>query len=368
MMTGDLGARIIKVEDPAGGDFARHYDSAVNGLSAHFAWLNRNKESLAIDLKHADAQAVLARLLPRADVVIQNLAPGAAQRLGIDADSLVIAHPRLVAVDISGYGEDGPISHRRAYDLLVQAEGGSCAVTGWPDRPAKPGIPLADLGTGSNAALGILAALFARAATGRGCALKVSMFDTVADLMGFALLYSRYTGHDRTPNGMGSPMVAPYGAYRTRDGQTVVLGTTNDREWRRLATDLLARPDLAADPKLATNDQRGAMRAELDALIGAWTRQHDLVEVCRLADQAAIGNARFNSPSEVITHPQLVDRHRWTEVGSPVGPLASLLPPIISSDWATPLAPIPSLGEHTVAIAKELGVDSKIIDRLSRAR
>jgi itaconate CoA-transferase len=363
----DLGARVIKVEQPGIGDFTRSYDSAANGIGTHFAWLNRSKESLALDLKQADAHIVLDLLLSQADVVVQNLAPGAAERLGIDADSMVSRYPRMVATDISGYGEGGPISHRRAYDLLVQAEAGSCAATGWPGEPAKPGIPIADLGTGLTAALAISAALLGRAGTGAGAALKVSMFDTVADLLGFALLYGHYSGADRAPNGMGSPMVAPYGAYPTRDGQTIVLGTTNDNEWQRFALDLLARPDLALDPALATNEQRCARRADLDAAISIWSTSHDLDEAAALADGVGIGNARVNSPAEVVDHPQLVQRDRWTTVDSPVGPIASLRPAFMCADWKLAAGPIPALGQHTAMIAAELGLAPDITARLIHA-
>lgn len=363
----DLGARVIKIEQPGSGDFTRTYDSAANGLGTHFAWLNRSKESLALDVKGADGREVLASLLPRADVVVQNLAPGAAQRLGIDADTMVSRFPQVVATDISGYGEDGPLSHRRAYDLLVQAEAGSCAATGWPGEPAKPGIPIADVGTGLTAALAISAALLARATTGAGAALKVSMFDTVVDLLGFAMLYGRYTGSDRAPNGMGSPMVAPYGAYPTRDGATIVLGTTNDNEWQRLARDLLVRPDLAGDPELASNEQRCARRTDLDAAITRWTLLHDLDDAGALADAAGIGNARVNSPGEVVDHPQLVKRDRWTTVDSPVGPIASLRPPFDCADWRWTAGPIPELGQHTAAIAQELGLLPDLAARLAQA-
>jgi itaconate CoA-transferase len=363
-LLGDLGARVIKIEQPGSGDFTRHYDSAANGIGTHFAWLNRSKESLELDTKHPDGRTVLDALLPRADVVVQNLAPGAARRIGVDADSLVARYPRMVAVDISGYGEGGPISDRRAYDLLVQAEAGSCAATGWPGAPAKPGIPIADLGTGLTAALAISAALVGRTAMGNGAALKISMFDTMADLAGFALLYGRYTGSDRAPNGMGSPMVAPYGAYPTRDGRTIVLGTTNDGEWQRLARDLLTRPDLADDPGLASNEQRCARRSELDAAISNWSSAHDRDDAAALADAAGIGNAQLNSPVEVVDHPQLVERDRWTEVDSPVGPIASLLPAFICADWRLRAGAIPALGQHTAAIAAEHGLQPDITDRL----
>lgn len=350
----DLGARVIKVEVPGTGDFTRDYDDAVRGLAAHFTWLNRNKESLALDLR--TSADVVAALVERADVVIQNFAPGAARRLGIDARSVVAANPRAIAVDLSGYGAGGPLAERRAYDLLVQAEAGSCAITGQPGEPAKPGIPIADTGAGMHAAIAILAALHGRATTGAGAAIEIGMFDVVADLVGWALGYTRHTGVERPPNGMSSPMVAPYGAYPTRDGATVVLGTTNDGEWQRLALDLLERPDLAADPALATNEQRCASRARIDGVIAGWTAERDLAEVLARADGARIGCATLNGIAAVLDHPQLHERGRWVDVGSPVGPLPSLAAVPVSPQWTLPLTPIPAVGEHTAAVLAELGL------------
>ncbi|MEU5879185.1 CaiB/BaiF CoA-transferase family protein [Spirillospora sp. NPDC047279] len=354
-MLADLGAEVVKVEHPRSGDLTRWFDEAADGMATYFVWLNRNKRSLALDCKRPEARPVLDRLLERADVVVQNLAPGSARRLGLDATTLVERFPSLVAVDISGYGTGGPLDHRRAYDLLVQAESGSCAATGQADAPAKPGIPIADIGTAMQAASGIMAALLGRARTGTGAALRVSMFDTAADLLGFALLYARYTGEERAPIGMSSPIVAPYNAYPTKDGRTVVLGTTNDAEWQRLARDLIGRPDLADDPGLATTPQRCGQRGRLDEAVTAWTSDLPLAEICARADAAGIGNAEFNRVTEVVDHPQLTARGRWQEVGSPAGPLASLLPPVITAAWDTPLEDVPGLGEHTAAILTELG-------------
>jgi itaconate CoA-transferase len=365
---GDLGARVIKVERPGGGDFTRAYDDVANGLATHFVWLNRNKESLALDVKEPVARAALDRLLDRADVVVQNLAPGAARRLGLDAAALVAARPSLVAVDISGYGTGGPMDHRRAYDLLIQAEAGACATTGEPGRPAKPGPPVADVGSGLQAAVAILAALVARSTTGRGAATSISMFDTVTDFLGFALLHARYSGRERPPIGMSSPVVAPYGAYRTRDGRVAVLGTTNDAEWQRLAREVIERPDLAADADLATNAQRCERREGIDAAIGAWAGARDLAVVLARADAAGIGNAVYNEVLDVVDHPQLTARGRWQEVGSPVGPLSVLLPPVTSESWDTPLRPVPAVGEHTRAILTELGLPADEVDALCGGR
>ena len=352
---GDLGARVIKVENRAGGDFARGYDDVVHGLSAYFAWANRNKESVALDLKHPLGRAALTQLASRADVLVQNLAPGAAARLGLDPASLRVAHPRLITVDISGYGRGGPLAHGRAYDLLVQSEAGSCAITGRPGQPAKPGIPLADIGAGMYALCSVLTALFVRERTGQGTAISVGLFDAVAEWMGYALNLARYAGLDLEPNGVSSPAVAPYGAYPTADGHTLVLGTTNDREWQRLARDVLGRADLAGDARYATNRDRVARRAELDRMISGWAAERPLAECRKSAEAAGLGHARLNRPTEVLNHPQLTQRGRWQEIGSPAGPVLGLLPPPESADWDWRLDPIPALGEHTEPVLQELG-------------
>jgi crotonobetainyl-CoA:carnitine CoA-transferase CaiB-like acyl-CoA transferase len=351
----DLGARVIKVES-ADGDFARHYDGVVHGMSAHFAWANRGKESVVLDLKTDAARAAVEALLERADVLVQNLAPGAAARLGLDARSACERHPRLVALDISGYGDGGPKSSGRAYDLLVQAEAGSCTVTGTPEQPAKPGIPVADIGTGMTAANAILAALLARTTSGAGAAISVAMFDVVTDWMGWALHQARFTGEDPQPNGVSSPMVAPYGAFATADGQTIVIGTTNDAEWRRLAELVLGRADLAADPRYAANLDRLRHRAELDAIITEWAVGRGFDEISELVDAAKLGFARLNRPSEVVEHPQLVERDRWVTTGSPGGDFPSLRPAADVAGWDWSATPVPALGEHTAAVLAELGL------------
>jgi itaconate CoA-transferase len=353
----DLGARVIKIEHPAGGDFTRYYDDVVHGLAAHFVWLNRGKESVTLDLRVPAARAALHALLDRADILVSNLGPGATGRLGIGPADLAARHPRLIGIEISGYGSDGPLSGKRAYDLLVQAEAGACAITGRPGEPAKPGPPYADSSTGLYAAIAALSALAERARTGTGRQIAVSMFDTVAELMGYALTWTRYTGVDQQPVGMGSPAVAPYGAYATADGRTVVLGTTNDREWQRLAGQMLGRDDLAADCRYARNDDRCRHRDELDALLAAWCSSRSLAEIQQAADAAGIGNAVYRTPVEVIDHPHLAARDRWCQVPTPAGPVVGLLPPLIFDGQALPSGPVPGLGEHTGAVLAELGID-----------
>ena len=361
---GDFGARVIKVENPAGGDFTRGYDDVVNGLAAHFVWVNRGKESVTLDLKSAPGRAVLHRLLDRADVLVSNLAPGTTGRLGLAAADLATRHPGLITAEIDGYGAGGPLSGKRAYDLLVQAESGACAVTGSPGAPAKPGPPMADVCSGLYAALSILALLHGK---GRGeppAPISVSMFDTMAELMGYPLTYTRHSGVDQQPLGMGSPAVAPYRAYDTADGRTVVLGTTNDREWQRLAGDVLLRPDLAADARFRTNPGRVEHRDVLDAEIGSWCARHDLAYVQAAADAAGIGNSRFNTPSDVVAHPHLAARDRWRPISTPVGPVTALLPPPVIAGFDPPMGAIPGLGEHTDAVLAELGLDKEEIAAL----
>jgi itaconate CoA-transferase len=350
----DLGARVIKIEQPGGGDMARHYDDVVRGMGAHFVWLNHGKQSAALDLTEPADLDVFTALLERADVLVSNLAPGALGRLGLAPEVLAERYPRLIVVDISGYGQGGPLDHKRAYDLLVQAEGGSCAITGFPGQPAKSGIPIADIGTGLYAYSSVLAALYQREQTGRGAVIPIAMLDVVGEMMGFALNRMLHGGDELQPVGMGSPMVAPYGAYPTADGQTAVLGTTSDREWRRLTRDMLDRPDLAEDPRYAHNGDRVQHRAELDQLLGGWCAQRDLAEIQRRADDAGIGNARLNGVRDLAEHAQLAARGRWRQVDTPVGPVPALLPPALASNWPPVTGTVPALGADTDAIRAEV--------------
>jgi itaconate CoA-transferase len=356
----DFGARVIKVENPKGGDFARHYDDVVNGLAAHFVWANRGKESVTLDLKTEAGLDILHQLLDRADVFVSNLAPGAVARLGVAAADLEHRHPNVIAVEIDGYGPGGPLSHKRAYDLLAQAESGVCAVTGHPGAPAKPGPPVADISTGLYSALSIVALLYSRDAQStpgqHGNAVALSLLDTMTELMGYPLTYTQHSGIDQQPLGMSSPAVAPYGAYPTADGQTVVLGTTNDAEWQRLSRQIIQRDDLADDPRFAGNSLRCANRAILDEAIGAWCAARDLDHIQKTADAAGIGNARYNLPSEVLVHPQLAARDRWRQVDTPAGPIQALLPPPVISGFKPPMGAVPGLGQHTDSVLAELAI------------
>ncbi|MBL7486981.1 CoA transferase [Frankia sp. AgB1.9] len=352
----DFGARVIKVENPNGGDMARSYDGAWHDeIGAHFAWLNRGKESFAVNLRDERGAAALEELLAKADVVVQNLAPGAAARRGLAAEQLVERFPRIIAVDISGYGDGGPLSHKRAYDLLVQSESGSCAITGHEGHPAKAGIPLADIGGGMYTLTSVLAALHARTATGRGAAIQVSLFDAAVEWMGYALNFTMGSGLVQEPNGVSSPAVSPYGNYRTKDGQVLVLGTTNNGEWQRLAREILGSTDLAEDKRFAENDDRVRLRADLDVHIAAWARSVTLADAREQLDKAGIGNARLNTVPDVIDHPHLAARDRWREVATPSGPIRAVLPPPVNKDWTFPMGDIPALGAHTASILTELG-------------
>ena len=359
----DLGARVIKIEEPTGGDFTRGYDDSVNGLGSHFVWLTRGKESVTLNLKHESGSEILHRLLEKADVLVSNLGPGATTRLGLSPTMLQSRHPHLITLEISGYGEGGPLAHKRAYDLLIQAESGACAITGWAGAPAKPGPPMADACTGLYGVITILAALHDRGRTGRIASASVSMFDSMVELMSFALNHARYTGTDQVPVGMGSPAVAPYSAYETADGETVVLGTTNDGEWTRLAA-MIGQPELGTAEKYRTNADRVNAREELDALIGQWCRVRTIAEIQQAADRAGIGNARYNTPLGVLEHEQLTQRGRWRTVQTPVGEIVATLPPPVFQGWEAPMSPVPALGEHTDAVLGELGFSADDVARL----
>jgi itaconate CoA-transferase len=350
----DLGARVIKVERPGPGDFARHYDATVKGLASYFVWLNRGKQSLSLNLKSAAGRSVLDRLIDRADVFVQNLAPGAAARMGLSAEVLRRRDERLIVCDISGYAPGGPFGDRRAYDLLVQCETALLSVTGTQDAPAKAGISVADIAGGMYAFSSILAALYARERTGAGAALRVSLFESLTEWMAQPMYYAMYTGVPPARTGTSHATIAPYGTFRTGGGGTVQLGVQNDREWHRLCARVLGRPELADDPRFATNAARVAARAELGREIEAALSAHSPDDVRALLDAAQIANARLNTVGDLLAHPQL--EHRWAEVASPAGPVRALPFPVDIGGAKPAFSPIPAVGEHTGAILAELGL------------
>jgi itaconate CoA-transferase len=363
----DLGARVIKIERPDGGDFARDYDATVRGLSAYFVWLNRSKESLTLDLKQPEAMAVLHALLDRADVFVQNLAPGAAARLGLAAATVRAHRPRLVVADVSGYGADGPYRDKKAYDLLVQCETGVVSVTGTPEAPAKAGISIADIAGGMYTYSAVLSALLLRGRTGVGTACEVSLFDAMSEWMGHPLNTVMYTGVAPARTGTSHPSIAPYGSFRVGATATVQLGVQNEREWRRFCESVLESADVATDPRYATNPRRVEHRDELTALIESVFRVLTIDEVVARLDAAGIANARLRDVAGLLAHPQLAARGRWSEVESPVGPLPTLLPPVIIEGVAPRLDRIPALGEHTDAVLAELGYNRPEVDALRAA-
>ncbi|MEU8139822.1 CaiB/BaiF CoA transferase family protein [Streptodolium elevatio] len=355
----DLGARVIKVERPGEGDFARAYDSVVLGQSSHFVWLNRGKESIALDLKDDRAggdRAVLDRLLERADVFVQNLAPGAAERLGLGAEELTARHGRLIVCGISGYGTSGPYRDKKAYDLLVQCEAGLPSITGGPDGPAKAGIAVADIAAGMYAFTGVLTALYEREHTGRGGRFEVSMLEALGEWMGFPYYWTQYGGVPPVRSGARHATIAPYGPFAAGDGGNVFLAVQNQREWGVLCRDVLDRPDLEKDERYATNPDRLAHRAALEDEITAAFGGMTADQVVARLDAAGIANALLRDMAGFAEHPQLAARDRWREVDSPGGPLRALLPPVTVPGREAAMGAIPAVDEHGAAIRAELGL------------
>jgi len=360
----DLGARVIKIERPGTGDFARDYDETVNGMSSHFVWLNRSKESISLDLKRPESREVMHRLIDKADVFVQNLAPSAAERLGLGAEDLRARRPKLITCSISGYGPSGPYRDAKAYDLLIQSEVGLVSVTGTDEEPAKSGIPVADIGAGMYAFAGILTAIIDRSRTGRGTHLDISLFDSLVEWMAYPLYYTGYGGTPPARTGTSHAAIAPYGTYGAGDGTEFVLAIQNMTEWQAFCVHVLEHADLATDERFDTGKRRVENRAELDGIITAELAKlpGDVME-SRLRD-ARIAHARRRELAEVLQHPQLVDRDRWREVDSPVGALRATLPPITLPGREPRMNPVPDIGQHTASVLGELGFRTADIDQL----
>ncbi|BEP43237.1 CaiB/BaiF CoA transferase family protein [Variovorax sp. V15] len=364
----DLGARVIKVERPGAGDFARAYDARVGGEASHFVWVNRSKESLTLDLKQPAALAVLQELLADADVLVQNLAPGAAARMGLGAQALQEKHPRLIVCDISGYGEDGPYRDKKAYDLLIQSEAGFLSVTGTPEEPCKSGNSIADIAAGMYAYTGILAALLQRGKTGKGSHIDVSMLESLAEWMGYPMYYA-YDGAPPPPRSAAShATIYPYGPFPAGDGGTVMLGLQNEREWRVFCEKVLLQAGLAADSRFDSNARRNENREALRSIIVETFGALSTAQVLERLDTAQIANARMNDMAGLWAHPQLQARERWRQVGSPAGDIPALLPAGRQSAFDYRMDPIPAVGEHTDAILRSLGRSEADIAALREAR
>jgi len=360
----DLGARVIKVERPGSGDFARAYDKQVKGQSSHFVWVNRSKESLTLDLKQPAALAALKTLLKTADVLVQNLAPGAAARMGLTAELLQKDNPRLILCDISGYGNDGPYRDKKAYDLLIQSEAGFLSVTGTPETPSKAGNSIADIAAGMYAYTNVLAALLQREKTGKGSVIDVSMLESLSEWMSFPLYYA-YDGADAPPrNGASHATIYPYGPFKAGDGKTVMLGLQNEREWAQFCETVLEKPELAIDVRFDKNFKRNERRAELLQIIDACFSKLSSTELIARLEKAQIANAHLNDMAGLWQHDQLKARNRWTEIDTPNGQIPALLPPGLNNSYQYRMDPIPAVGQHTESILKELGIDNATIEAM----
>jgi crotonobetainyl-CoA:carnitine CoA-transferase CaiB-like acyl-CoA transferase len=355
----DLGARVIKIERPGTGDFARGYDRTVHGQSSYFVWLNRGKESVELDIKDADDRALLDAVIERADVFVQNLVPGAVERLGLDAETLRAVRPELIHCSISGYGPDGPYRRKKAYDLLVQCETGLVMSTGTPETPAKAGISIADIATGMYAYSGILTALYDRERTGAGASLHVAMIDALGEWMSQPAYFSRDGQEPPRRTAAKHPSIAPYGPYRTDDGK-IFLGVQNDREWGVLCREVLRRPDLVEDPCFRTNTDRVANNDELTPVVEGAFRGLSAEEAIDLLEQAGIANARLRTPEQFARHPQLRARDRWRPVETPAGAMRALLPPVEVAGREPVMGAVPALGQHNASIRAEFATHKEV--------
>jgi len=360
----DQGARVIKIERPGSGDFARGYDTRVKGLSSHFVWTNRSKESLALDLKHPQAAEILHLLLGQADVLVQNLAPGAAERMGLSFEALHEKFPQLIVCDISGYGEDGPYRDKKAYDLLIQSEAGFLSITGSPEAPAKAGCSIADIAAGMYAYSNVLTALIQRGKTGVGRHIDISMLECMAEWMGFPMYYAYGNAPPPARAGAAHATIYPYGPFAAGDGHVIMLGLQNEREWLVFCEKVLRHPELGTDPRYASNAKRASQRNDLQKLIEGVFAQLSADQLIDRLETAGIANARVNTMADLWGHPQLAARERWTEVSTPAGPVAALLPPGAADAAQVRMDAIPAVGQHGPAILASLGLSARQIEQL----
>ncbi|HTN66955.1 MAG TPA: CaiB/BaiF CoA-transferase family protein [Burkholderiaceae bacterium] len=364
----ESGATVRKIERPGEGDFARDYDDKVRGMSSQFMWVNRSKQSVTLDVKQPDGMEIMRKLLADADVFMQNLAPGAAARLGLSDEMLRREFPKLIVCHISGYGQSGPYARKKAYDLLVQCELGVPSINGTAEGQAKAGIAIADIATGMYAYTGVLTALIQRGRTGLGSIFEVSLFDALAEWMSYPIYYNKYGGTDLPRSGTKHAAISPYGPFQTGDGKEVFFGIQNEREWLNFCAVVMGQPEFGAEPRFNNNTQRVIHRDALEALIGQHFKRMDSEEAIALLERAGIANARLNSITELLQHPQFLARNRWRSVESPVGPVDMLLPPVITDDFETSLGPVPALGEHTDSVLQSLGYSRERIATLRQSR